>query len=145
MVKWIKNVTREVTLFHAVDVAESFGKTSKAFDIPFNYKHILFVDNTWWYPEEDYKTIQSIFKKKIEEDSSYIFTITKKQREKGEKLKQYVKQISRQRFSRREIVYQIKDYNTRMTEFYSFWWIAIPLGDILESKIKKYLTEKKLS
>lgn len=29
-----------------------------------------------------------------------------------------------------------------MTEFYAFWWIAIPVGEILEVQVKKILKEK---
>lgn len=41
--EWIKNVTREVTIFPAASVTKSFGKISKPFEIDFDYEHILFV------------------------------------------------------------------------------------------------------
>jgi phosphoenolpyruvate synthase/pyruvate phosphate dikinase len=34
---WIKNVTREVTIFPAAAVTKSFGQIGDAFDIPFDY------------------------------------------------------------------------------------------------------------
>ena len=100
MSEWIKNVTREVTVFPASGVTRSFGRVSRAFDIPFDYQHILFVDSTWFYQEKDYESIKRIFAGKIEEDVDYVLRILERQKRTGEDLKSYVKDLNQSTFSR---------------------------------------------
>ncbi len=142
--KWIKNVTREVTILPAIGVTKSFGKVSRAFDIPFDYKHILFVNNTWFYRETDYGTITKIFKERITQEPGYIPAVKKRQMKTGEALKIYITTLRGKSFSRGELAREILEYDQRMTEFYSFWWIAIPVGDILEQMVRLFLKNRKI-
>ncbi len=141
--EWVKNVTREVTIFPATGVTKSFGQVSQAFNIPFDYQHILFVDNTWFYKQKEYKAIQNIFRKEIEEDAEYVLKISSKQKKVGENLKRYVKELATKDFSRDNLLKNILEYDRRMTEFYSFWWIAIPAGEVLEEKVRTLLINKR--
>lgn len=137
--EWVKNVTREVTIFPAASVTKSFGKISKPFEIDFDYEHILFVWNTWYYRKSDYEKLKAILAQKIEQDTNYVRHIAKKQKEVWENLKKFVRKLAWAKVSSKNIESLVKEYDERMTEFYAFWWIAIPVGEILEIRVRKIL------
>lgn len=139
--EWVKNVTREVTIFPAASVTKSFGKISKPFEIDFDYEHILFVWNTWYYRKSDYEKLKDILIKKIQEDTNYVQHIAKKQKEVGESLKKFVQKLNSMKISKKNIASHLRGYDEKMTEFYAFWWIAIPVGEILEMRVRKILED----
>lgn len=141
--KWIKNVTRETTVFPATGVTRSVAFISKILGIKFNYSHYLFVDDTWFYPAGQYNQIVEIFKNKISRDPAYIIDIQKKQKRDGETLKAYVKKLANKKFSRSQIAKELLRYEQKMAEFYTYWWVAIPSGDILEPIVKDILEKNK--
>ena len=142
--KWIKNVTRDVTVLPAVGVTRCLGMTDKTFGIPFQYEHTLFVDSTWYYRKRDFEEITRIFRKRFLQDPDYILAMRRKQQEAGESLKAYVASLPASGLSRTEIAEKFAEYDRLMIEFYSFWWIAIPMGDVLEKMVRSMLASQQV-
>jgi phosphohistidine swiveling domain-containing protein len=140
--KWIKNVTRDVTVLPAVGVTRCLGMTDETYGIPFQYEHTLFVDSTWYYRERDFEDITRIFRERFLQDPDYILAMRRKQQEAGEALKAYVASLPTSGLSRSELVEKFVEYDRLMTEFYSFWWIAIPMGDVLEEMVRSMLASQ---
>lgn len=140
--KWIKNVTRDVTVLPAVGVTRCLGMTDETYGIPFQYEHTLFVDSTWYYRERDFEEITRIFRERFLRDPDYILAMRRKQQEAGEALKAYVTSLPVSGLSRIEIAEKFAEYDRLMIEFYAFWWIAIPMGDVLEEMVRSMLASR---
>lgn len=80
--------------------------------------------------------------KKIQEDTNYVQHIAKKQKEVGESLKKFVQKLDSIKISNKNIASHLREYDEKMTEFYAFWWIAIPVGEILEMRVRKILENR---
>lgn len=132
--EWKYCVKRETTVFPAFGVTESFSRISKILDIPFDYKHVRFVDGEWWYAKDEYAKFQELLRQKVNEDLSYFFSLIEKQILRGEELKKYVLAPD-----------SLSSYIEHMHNFYAFWWVAIPASEILEKKVRDVLHAKKSS
>lgn len=141
--QWTVCVKRDVTIFPAFGVTESFGNTAATFGIPFNYKNVRFVESQWVYPASEFETMKDIFKNKLIDSPSYATKIVVKQYKAGEALKKFIASLNKKKqYTKKELVPLLRTYIKRMHGFYAFWWIINPGEEVMEEAVKHLLKEK---
>ena len=134
---WHFRVRREAPLFPAYGVTESLLHTDKALKLPFNYQNTRYVNYDMLFLMSEEKQLEKLMQGKINSDLNYFHDYVKRQYKTGEALKKYVKVISSTQTP--DLAKELKNYVDKMLKFYSFWWLAVPAGRIIENSVRKIL------
>ncbi len=136
--EWTSCVRREGTIFPLFGVTKSFSLCEQAFEVPFNYRNVRFVDYEWWYKTEEYEELKKVLRDVV--NPPYIKRITEKHIQQGEELKKYVLELVSQGHG--DLYKKLQEYIQKMHSFYGYWWMTIPAGEIIEKKVREIVEGK---